>query len=156
MVLHVTTHMGQVNVIVLGRQWRPVSGLTRKDFKLFDNGKKQTITVFREVENGPAAGSLTSLPADTFSNLWERSGDVASSVIVILLDALNTPAMDQAYALRQLIQFLERIHPNDNSQIAVFVPGARLEVLHDFTDDSSPLLRTVRQYRGRLLPRFMP
>lgn len=150
-VLRVTTQMVQVNVIVMGHAGQPVSGLTRKDFRLFDNGKAQTIAVFQEVVNRPSTVSSKPLPLDTFSNLRERSKDVAPSVTVILLDALNTPATDQAYAREQVIKFLGRLHPSDKDQVAIYVLGERLKVLHDFTADITPLLQTVRQYPGQIV-----
>jgi len=147
--LRVTTHMVQVNVIVLGRHGRPVVGLTRSDFKVFDNGKQQTLTVFRELVNRSPAVSPAPLPADTFSNLQERSGEVSPSVTVILLDALNTPTGDQSYAREQVVRFLEGLQPND--RVAIYVLGARLEILHDFTSDIAPLLKAVRDYPGQIV-----
>lgn len=147
--LHVTTHMVQVNVIVLGRHGRPVSGLTRKDFEVFDNGKPQAISVFRQVVSRPPTVSPKPLPVDTFSNLQERSGAVAPSVTVILLDALNTPAMDQAYARDQVITFLKHLKPND--RVAIYVLGSQLMILHDFTSNIAPLLKAVHDYPGQII-----
>ncbi|MEJ2010332.1 MAG: VWA domain-containing protein, partial [Acidobacteriota bacterium] len=117
-------------------------------FKVFDNGKQQAITVFREVVNRPPAISPAPLPVDTFSNLQERSGEVAPSVTVILLDALNTPAGDQSYAREQVVRFLERLQPND--RVAIYVLSSRLRILHDFTSDIAPLLKAVRDYPGEI------
>jgi len=147
--LRVTTHLVQVNVIALDHHGHPVSGLTRNDFKVFDNGKQQTITVFRVESNQPPAVHPPPLPPDTFSNQLERAGYAAPSVTVILLDALNTPFASQAYARQEVIKFLEQLQPND--RVALYALNRELVVLHDFTRDAAPLLDALRQYRGRVV-----
>ena len=99
--LRVTTHLVQVNVIVLDRHGQPVKGLTRDDFKVFDNGKPQKIAIFRVESNQPPARA-PKLPSNAFSNYAERAGSAPPSVTVILLDALNTPMAAQIYARQQV------------------------------------------------------
>lgn len=144
--LHVTTHLVQVNVIVLDHHGHPVSDLTRKDFKLFDNGKPQAITGFHVELNQAPAHSAPPLPPNSFSNQSERAGYSMPSVTVILLDALNTHFADLSFARQAVMKFLEQLPPN--RRIAIYVLGRKLEVLHDFTSDVSPLVKSVRQYRG--------
>ena len=144
--LRVTTHLVQVNVIALDHG-HPVGNLTRNDFKVFDNGKPQTITVFRVESNQAPSVKLPPLPPGTFANWAERAGYAAPSVTVILLDALNTPFASQAYARQQVIKFLEQLRPND--RVALYALDSRLMVLHDFTSDAAPLLEALGHYRGR-------
>ena len=144
--LHVTTHLVQVNVIVLDHHGNPVSGLTREDFKVFDNGKPQKVTIFRVESNRPPA-SVPKLPPNAFSNYAERAGYAPPSVTVILLDALNTPLAAQIYARQQVVKFLEQLQPNDH--VALYALANQLEILHDFTTDSSELLEALGHYNGK-------
>lgn len=145
--LHVTTHMVQVNVIALDHQGNPVSGLKQRDFKVFDSGKPQTISVFRVEFSQPPAVPLPKLPQYAFSNWAERAGYAPPSVTVILLDTLNTRFAGRTYARQQVLKFLEQIKPSDH--VALYALGRRLVVLHDFTSDAAPLVAALRHYQGR-------
>src|SRR5258708_3216260 len=55
-----------VDVVVTDKKGQPVSGLTRNDFDLFENGVKQEITNFIELSGPPlqrAAAAPTAQPA---------------------------------------------------------------------------------------------
>jgi hypothetical protein len=55
----------------------------------------------------------------------------------MLLDALNTPFSDQAYAHRQMLALVkEQFKPND--RMAVFTLTGPLNLLQDFTVDPQP------------------
>lgn len=146
LMLHVTTHLVQVNVIVLDRRGNPVRGLARNDFKVFDNGKPEKIAVFRMESNQPPA-TPPKLPSNAYSNYAERAGTAPPSVTVILLDALNTPMDAQIYARQQVVKFLKQLQPDD--YVALYVLTGRLSVLHDFTTDSAALLEALGHYEGR-------
>lgn len=148
--LHVTTRLVQVNVIVKDRQGHLVSGLTRHDFTVLDDGKPQTISVFKVEETKPASVLASNLPAGVFSNIPERQAGSSSTVTVILLDALNTRWADQAYARLQVLKFLQQFQPAN--PVALYALGLKLRVLHDFTTDTSALEQAAAAYRGEALP----
>jgi len=145
--LRVTTRLVQVNVIALDHHGSPVRGLTRDDFKVYDNGKPQKIAIFRVETNQPPAVHMAPPPPDTFSNAAERAETAPPSVTVILLDALNTRMGAQLYARKQVLKFLEQLEPND--YVALYALTNRLLVLHDFTTDDSELLQALRHYQAR-------
>lgn len=147
--LHVTTRLVQVNVIVKDREGRLVSGLTQHDFTVFDNGKPQTISIFNVEETKPASALASQLPVGVFSNIPERQSGSIPSVTVILLDALNTPGADQAYARLQVLKFLQQFQPRN--PVALYALGLKLRVLHDFTTDTSALEQAAAAYRGEAL-----
>src|ERR1700733_13655179 len=49
--LRVLTRLVQISVIAQDEDGRPVTGLTREDFKIFDEGQEQKITFFSEQSN---------------------------------------------------------------------------------------------------------
>lgn len=143
-VFRVTTHLVELNVVVHDKQGQPVSGLDRSDFTLFDDGKKQQISIF-SVESGHATQPpLEPLPANVFSNRLARLGGVPTNVTVILLDGLDTKFEDQAQARRHLIKFFTQIQPQD--RVALYTLGNKLSIIQDFTSDPAPLLEALRDY----------
>lgn len=150
--IRTTTRLVQINVVVQNKEGQPVSDLTRDDFSLQDGGKPQEIAVFSIESARPFTGPVPALPSNTFTNRVEHREGTQTSVTVILLDGLNTEFRDQAHAKRQIVKFLEQIHPDDH--VALYVLGDGLRVLHDFTSDARPLLRALAKYKGHISPEF--
>ena len=113
-VLKVTTRLIQVNVLVHDHHGNPVADLTKDDFEISDQGKEQRIAVFR-VDSTVAALQMPAkvMPRNEFSNRLDRQSQVPTAVTVVLIDFLNTPWKDQAYARRQILKFLRQIRTED-------------------------------------------
>src|SRR5580704_10095805 len=62
--VHVTTRVVQVTVSVQDREGRPVTGLTKDDFVVMDEGQRQQITSFSEQTNHV---TTTAVPANVFT-----------------------------------------------------------------------------------------
>ena len=142
--LRVTTRAVQVSVIAQDRDGRAVSGLTKNDFTVFDNGAPQKIASFTQQSSHVTADiRLVSAPApaNTFSNRFENKSNVPPSITVILLDTLNTDFHDMASARGQVVSFLRQVQPED--RIALYALTQKLVVLHDFTTDNAVLLRAL-------------
>ena len=145
-----TTRLVQVSVVVQ-KDGKPVPGLTKESFTIVDGGKPQQIAVFSENASSALPSHATPLPPNTFTNRLEQKPGAPSSITVVLLDSLNTKFVDQAYARDQLVRFLQQINPSDH--IGVYALGSTLRVLHDYTSDSSELLRKLAVYKtGPKLP----
>src|SRR5579884_3434560 len=121
-ILHVTTHMVQVNVIVKDDHGHPVPGLSQSDFTIFDDGKPQEISSFAVEQTRPP-------------------------VTVILFDGLNTRWEDQARVRVQILKFLKQLQPAD--RVGLYTLDTRLVMLHDFTSDSESLVKALNSYSGR-------
>jgi VWFA-related protein len=144
--LRVTTRLVQVNVIVNDKHGKPIAGLTKDDFEIFDNKKHQEIRVFSEERGSSAAANHAPLPVHTYSNRIDPQ-ERAAGVTVILLDTLNTEFADQALAQKQLLKFLETLQPQDH--VALYWLGNRgLRVLQDFTADSSALREAAFHFKA--------
>jgi VWFA-related protein len=145
--IKVTTRMVEVNVIVRDKNG-PVSGLTRDDFTILENGKKRDVEFFSVHSTAAApAGSVADIPK-TGGMVTNRPSQAISqpNVVIVLLDGLNTGIRDQALAKDQFLQFLYQIRPGD--RIAVYALGTKLRVLQDFTGDQQRLVRALSRYRG--------
>jgi VWFA-related protein len=152
-VLRAETRLVQLDVIVQDKKGQPIEDLQREDFILLDNGKPQKIALFsREGEKSPATpgtaeagtvGAKNEPAPNVFGNRLPHADERPGSVAVILLDALNTSFSDQAYARTQVLAFLRELQPQD--RVAIYLLTTRLNVIHEFTEDSKALLQAIEQ-----------
>lgn len=135
--VRVNTRLVEVNVIVHDKQGKPVGGLTQNDFSVFDGGKLEQIRLFSSNSDAVSASGAAALPSDTYTNRIEEKTHVPASVTVVLLDALNTEAADQAFARKQVMRVLDELKPQE--YVALYWLGNELRVLHEFTTDVATL-----------------
>src|SRR5580704_10233895 len=114
----VNTRLVEVDVVVRSHD-QAVTGLTKDDFRILDNGKPQDIVTF-SVRSSPAKSSRTNelanpkpLPAGVISNRVSRSGEEPVAGTVILLDRLNTEVADQAYFTKEMLKYLKTMQPGN-------------------------------------------
>jgi len=139
--LRSTTNLVIVDVVVT-HDGHPVKGLQGEAFRVLEDGREQSIKSFEE--HGPAvetnAENPPVLPPNTYSNVPETTGDVIN---VLLLDAVNTPFADQAYARHKIIEYLKTIPTG--TRMAVFTLSSRLRMVQGFTTDSAVLLAALNK-----------
>jgi VWFA-related protein len=133
-----------VDVVVTDKQGKAVPGLHADDFVVEENGKPQKISsLTTPADNAPAAASP--LPPGIYSNRSQYRS-TGTPITVMLLDALNTPFTDQAYARRQMLAFVkETFKPSD--RMAVFTLTGPLNVLQDFTGDPQVLYAALQGFK---------
>lgn len=118
-----TADLVLINATVLDRHYRPVRGLTRDDFRLFENKAEQTIAFFAEEET-PLSLAV----------VFDASGSMQSKIA-----AGRT-------ALRDILRA-----PNDTDEFALISFSQQPEVTVDWTRDDSAILNRLfdTQARGR-------
>jgi VWFA-related protein len=142
--IRVTTHMVLVDAVISDKQGKAIPNLHAEDVVIEENGKQQNIASFstpaEKVQEPPQ------LPPGIYSNKpqYRSSG---GPITLILLDALNTPFSDQAYARRQMLAFVkEQFRRGD--RLGVFALTERLTVLQDFTTDPEILYTALERYKS--------
>lgn len=150
--LKTTTRLVQVNVIVQDAHGAPVAGLTKDDFTLMDQNQPQTLAIFSQEGASIKPAAIQPLPPNVYTNRVEALGKVPESVTVVLLDALNTKLEDQSFARLQIIKFLKQLHPQDH--VALYALSTKITVVHEFTQDSTLLLRALDRYLGQSSPQL--
>jgi VWFA-related protein len=141
--LRVTSRLVQVNVIVQDKDDNPVTDLTKDDFTLFDKGQQQQIAIFAQPNRAPLPASSATISAPNFfSNRMQNNSQGVNSVTVILMDAVNTRFHDLAYVRARVIAFVRSLTPQDQVALYLLTPS-KLYALHDFTNDSEALVRSV-------------
>jgi VWFA-related protein len=148
-VFRVATRLVQVNVVVHDRHGEPVTDLKKEDFTVIERGKPQQVSFFAMESADKLSRPAATLPAHIFSNVFEERAGVPTSITVVLLDLLNTAWVDQQYARRGLMTFLQQVQPQD--RIAIYALGARsLTLLHDYTTDATALVERLKKADGEL------
>jgi VWFA-related protein len=158
--ISVTTRLLEVSVVAKDQAGRPVGGLTQENFTVYDNGEPQKLSFFAVESTEGRTPPPGKVPPNIYSNRFERLGGYPNNATVILFDALNTRLTDQAYARRQIVDFLQKLRPED--LVALYVVGRGPRVIQDFNGDTSRLLETLENYKGtqdpsaRRTPRSTP
>ncbi len=135
-VLRAQSKLVLVDVVVTDHD-KPVKGLERNRFHVFEDGHERPIASFDESQPPPSVtiAQPPELPPNTYSNVpaYPETG----AVNVLLLDALNTPMADQEQVRRQMIHYLGMIKPG--TEMAVFTLSSRLRMAVGFTTDIGKL-----------------
>ena len=142
-VLRSTTRLVQVSVVVQDGKGQPIMGLKPEDFAVYDEGKQQNISAFSSETPAPEEKSQP-LPFNVFTNRFERVGQRPSTATAVLFDALNTQPEDQSRVRLQILKFLQLLRPED--RIAIYALTTKLEILQDFTQDSTTLVSAVQKF----------
>jgi VWFA-related protein len=139
-VLHARSNLVLVDVEVSDHD-KPVEGLDRSRFHVFEDGHEVSIASFEENEPPPSVkiAEPPALPPDTYSNVPVYPE--ASAVNVLLLDALNTPTGDQEQARKQMIAYISTIKPG--TALAIFTLSSRLRMVTGFTTDAAKLKQAL-------------
>ena len=151
------THYVAVDVVVTDRDDKPVTDLTKDDFEIIENGRRQVIADFAFVHVPLAKRDIDIEapplpPSDVASN-----GDTprASRAIVVFVDDPSLSSVmfcetcpDVLVALKNaLIRFLQSLSPDD--QVAI-VWQSRSDLSRDFTNDIPRLIEAVKGWRSAM------
>ena len=137
-----------VDVVVTDEQGNFVRGLTRDDFKVFEDGKLVKLDTF----------SIVEIPVQRFDATRfggrSRVEDVRSnrSVLdgrfyVLVLDDIGTAPLRSAYVIRAAREFVEK-HFAANDTAAVVYTSGRRERSQEFTSDRALLLASIDKFQG--------
>src|SRR5262245_3973742 len=141
----------EVDALVTDQQGNFVRDLTKDDFQVFEDGKRQTISTFSLVDipieryDRPLF-SPRPIERDVQSN--ERPFD--GRVYVMILDDLHVAAQRTARVRTAARQFIEqRLGAND--LMAVIFTGGRSQDAQEFTSNKRLLLNAVDKFVGQKL-----
>ena len=138
----------QVHVVVRGDGDKPVDGLHKEDFQLYDNGKLQTISTFA-VENEQSRKERTEAALKTQvnneENTTQASGAAPERFIALTFDDRHLLTSDVAPLTKAADGFIDSIGPAD--RVGIFTTSGVLT--QDFTSDKELLKREVLKAMSR-------
>lgn len=146
-----SVHLVLVPTVVITKAGAHVTGLTKDDFTLFEDGKEQKIASFEEVTATDARVSRPSLPPGQFSNL-SLSSEAPRSLTIIALDTVNTRFLDQTKARQALVDYLAHNVNSSQPTMLLTIGSNGIRVIHDFTTDPAILVAVLRKVRGEIPP----
>jgi VWFA-related protein len=128
-VIRTQSNLVLVDTVVTDKKGNYIRDLEQKDFKVFEDGKEQTISSFSRAAdvNGP-------------------NRPHAKQYIVMFFDASSMDLGDQARAREQAEKFLDKMTGSDRL-IAVVDFGGSLQITQNFTNEPEPLRRAVAHTR---------
>lgn len=153
-VLKAVTRLVIVDVVASDKKGEPVKDLKLSDFAIQEDGREQALKVFNFQQPASDANSaapvpvVTKLPENIFSNFPTYKS--SSALNVVLLDALNTTAPNQAYVREQMIHYLEKMPAG--RPVAVYTLGTRLRLVQDFTTNPATLKEVVSKLKTSISP----
>ena len=137
-----TTSSSVLVDVVVTSEGVAVHGIDPREFHVYENGREQQISFFDEHKQGSSAepaGPKHVLPPHFYNNVPNHAP--GSAINVLLLDGLNTPAMDQAYVRRQMIAYVKTITPG--TTLAIFTLSSRLRMVQGFTSSIDDLVKAL-------------
>jgi len=141
------TELVTVPVVVL-RHGEHVSGLKSEDFEVLEDGKPQKVASFEEITDKNARVVIANPPPGVYTNEVLTEGP--SSVLVFVLDLINTPMNAQTNAKKKLLDYLRTSYrPERPTMLAVLHPSG-LRILHDFTSDPQLMVAAI----AKIAPTF--
>jgi VWFA-related protein len=140
--LKTATHLVLVDLVATDGKGRPVTDLKAEDFTVAEDGHPQSVRSFSfqqpVVANDLPQTAIAPLPPGVVTNIPQyKKGNIWN---VIVLDALNSPMLDQSSTRQQLLKVIDRI---PNQPAAIYILSDRLRLLQDFSTDPAALKRVI-------------
>ncbi len=150
-VLRVTSRMVLVDAVVTDNSGKPISGLKADDFKIRENGNRQTIRAFGArspelLRQQAGTSSPHALAPGMFTNIPDFRPEYGP-LTILLIDSLNTPNFDQPYMRDALIKYLQGMGTQQN--VAVFSLGIRLGLVQNLNADPQILQEALKRIASR-------
>lgn len=145
-----------VDVVVTQGKGEPVVGLHKEDFQVREDGRQQSISFFEEHTGGTVSPvTLPPMPPGVFTNY--PTIKTTDSINVLLLDSLNTQAVDQTYVRPQMVKYLrDELAAPTGSRLAIFTLGQEFRMVRGFTADSSASLKALVDPKSGAEAKFEP
>src|SRR5580700_710863 len=149
------TDLVLVPVVVRGKHGDPISNLTVNAFRLEENGKPQTISLFEELQTAATDTPPTPILDRGYSNLpFDDTHQLRLTIMV--LDLLNATPNQRSDGRDLLIKFLSKGLAHNQPVSLLCITGKDLELVHPFTSDTAVLIDALKKLQlgpERIMPR---
>jgi VWFA-related protein len=140
------TELVLIPTLVTDKSGNHISGLKKEDFRVLENGAEQKIATFEEITSDTHRLSRPRNPNE-FSNSL-ASGPSARRMTLIVLDLINTPFLDQAYARKDLLKYLTQSVDQREPTALYTLTRSGIHVIHDFATDPRVLVAALHKVKG--------
>ncbi len=140
------TELVLIPTIVTDKSGAHIGGLKKEDFTVLENGSERKIATFEEITTNTQRLSHPKRE-DEYSNSW-GGGESARRITLIVLDLINTPFLDQAYARKELLKYLTQSMDRREPTGLFTLTRSGIHIVHDFTSDPRMLQAALRKVKG--------
>ncbi len=145
------TELVLIPTLVTDKSGNHILGLKQEDFTVLENGAEQKISTFEEITSDPHRLSRPRNPNE-FSNSLAggplAGGPSARRITLIVLDLINTPFADQAFARKDLLKYLTQSVDQREPTALYTLTRSGIHVVHDFTTDPRVLVAALHKVKG--------
>ena len=138
-----STRLVELTVTALDKKGNAVTDLRLEDFTIQENGRPRPISFFKHDGGASDEPKALPLPPGVFTNRAEFTPGPPRNIMALVLDELNTPTQFSMRVRATAARYLKALPPQ--TRVAVFHMGARLRILHDFTDDADSLRARIQK-----------
>ena len=136
--LQVNTQAVVLDIVVTDKKGKTVTGLTRDDFMVFEDKAPQAIKSFE----APSARAPVGGPIDSTQQLDKEAPN--ASVMILVLDEINTKFEDEVFAKYSLKKYLDTMGDTlPQPMLLVAVTMSHFVMLHDYTTSKKELLAAI-------------
>jgi len=139
------TEVVAVPVVVRDKHGNSVTGLTKDQFVLEENGKPRDIASFDEVKPAPTK-PLAAVQDIGYSNL-PLDDSQRAHVTIVVLDLINTSEIQRTDGKEQLIRFFSKDLPAGEPVSLLCLTPQGVKLIHPFTSDQSSLVRSLKEFK---------
>lgn len=125
-----------VDVSVMDRAGKPVRGLTRDDFEVFEDGRRQAITNFYSVENKPASAIANTAQDERFRRK-----------VLVIVDNVTTSRFNRDRALDRLEQFVNDRFTGGEYEWSLALVDRRAHMLLAPTSEKQQIFDAIGEIR---------
>jgi len=140
------TELVLIPTLVTDKSGNHMSGLKKDDFTVLENGSERKLATFEEITTD-THGLWHPKSQNEYSNSL-GGGESTRRITLIVLDLINTPFMDQAYARQELLKYLTQSVDQREPTGLFTLSRSGLHIVHDFTTDPRVLLAALHKVRG--------
>jgi VWFA-related protein len=119
----------------------PVTNLTKSDFELYVNGKRQTIDYFDTIDFTTSQRSTANAPAPPPRDVRDRR------MFLLMFDLMFSRPVALARAQRAAVEMIRHAAPTDYFAVATFTASRGAQFASAFTNDAIASQRAVLQLR---------
>jgi VWFA-related protein len=144
----IEVHVVNVDVVVTDRSGKPVTGLTKDDFELFENGKAQPLTNFYEVRAEPPAVTAEASVVNPAERATAPPAEMSARRFIIFVDNYSLHPFKRNQVFDSLVRFVDD-HMRDRDEATLVVWNRRPKVVLPFTSDKAALRSAVAAEKKR-------
>lgn len=145
--ISVTSRLVVLDAVVVDRNGNPVTNLNESQFSVTEDNIPKTIKNF----DPPSAHAMPRQDTDLVHSAADLPRIGRAPVNILVLDEVNTPFLQLAYA-RQMLEKYLKAQPEILPAPTLFVAAgySRMIVLHDYTQSRTDLIESVKTHTADL------